>query len=188
MDDGPRRDTTAEALGRLRPVFDLPTGEDRGNATVGTVTAGNAPGITDGGAAVVVASERAVERHGLAPMARVVGYAQAEVAPRWLFLAPVEGVRALERRTGLAPADYDLVEMNEAFAAQVLADGRRLGLDWSKVNVNGGAIALGHPIGASGARIVATLLHELRRRGGRYGLATLCLGGGGSVAMAVERV
>jgi acetyl-CoA C-acetyltransferase len=187
-DEGPRRDTTAEALARLSPVFALPEGEDRGSATVGTVTAGNAPGITDGGAATVVASERAVERYGLTPMARIVGYAQAEVAPKWLFLAPVEGVRALERRTGLAPADYDLVEVNEAFAAQVLADGRQLGLDWSKVNVNGGAIALGHPIGASGARIVATLLHELARRGGRYGLATLCLGGGGSVAMALERV
>jgi acetyl-CoA C-acetyltransferase len=188
VDEGPRRDTTPEALARLAPVFALPEGEDRGSATVGTVTAGNAPGITDGGAAVVVASERAVERHGLTPMARIVGYAQAEVAPRWLFLAPVAGVRALERRTGLAPADFDLVEINEAFAAQVLADGRQLGFDWSKVNVNGGAIALGHPIGASGARIVATLLHELARRGGRYGLATLCLGGGGSVAMALERV
>ncbi len=188
VDEGPRRDSTLEALGRLKPVFDLPDGEDRGVATVGTVTAGNAPGITDGAAAVVVASERAVERHGLAPMARVVGYAQAEVTPKWLFLAPVAGVRALERRTGLAPEDFDLVELNEAFAAQVLADGRELGLDWSRVNVNGGAIALGHPIGASGARIVATLVHELRRRGGRYGLATLCLGGGGSVAMAVERV
>ena len=188
VDEGPRRDSTAEALGRLAPVFELPTGEDRGSATVGTVTAGNAPGITDGAAAVVVASERAVEAHGLKPMARIVGYAQAEVTPRWLFLAPVAGVRALEAKTGLGPADYDLVEINEAFAAQVLADGRELGFDWSKVNVNGGAIALGHPIGASGARIVATLLHELERRGSRYGLATLCLGGGGSVAMAVERV
>jgi acetyl-CoA C-acetyltransferase len=187
-DEGPRRDTTLEALARLAPAFDLPDGGDRGSATVGTVTAGNAPGITDGAAALVVASERAVERHGLRPLARVVGYAQAEVAPKWLFLAPVEGVRALERRTGLSPADYDLVEMNEAFAAQVLADVRELGLDPAKVNVNGGAIALGHPIGASGARIMATLLHELGRRGGRYGLATLCLGGGGSVAMAVERV
>ena len=186
-DEGPRRDTTPEALARLAPVFDLPAGEDRGDATTGTVTAGNAPGITDGAAAVVVASERAVEARAR-PLARVVGYAQAEVTPKWLFLAPVEGVRALERRTGLAPADYDLVEINEAFAAQVLADGRELGLDWSRVNVNGGAIALGHPIGASGARIVATLLHELTRRGGRNGLATLCLGGGGSVAMAVERV
>ncbi|MHB8891796.1 MAG: thiolase family protein [Candidatus Limnocylindrales bacterium] len=188
VDESPRRDTTPEALARLKPVFELPTGEDRGDAVTGTVTAGNAPGITDGGAAVVVASERAVERHGLRPLARIVGYAQAEVAPKWLFLAPVAGVRALEAKTGLATADYDLVEINEAFAAQVLADGRELGFDWSKVNVNGGAIALGHPIGASGARIVATLVHELGRRGGRYGLATLCLGGGGSVAMAIERV
>jgi acetyl-CoA C-acetyltransferase len=188
IDESPRRDSTAEALARLAPVFDLPTGEDRGSATSGTVTAGNAPGITDGAAAVVVASERAVEAHGLKPLARIVGYAQAELTPRWLFLAPVAGVRVLEAKTGLAPRDYDLVEINEAFAAQVLADGRELGFDWSKVNVNGGAIALGHPIGASGARIVATLLHELDRRDGRYGLATLCLGGGGSVAMAVERV
>ncbi len=188
LDEGPRRDSTAEALARLSPVFPLPDGEDRGSATVGTVTAGNAPGITDGGAATVVVSERAVERYGLKPLARIVGYAQAETTPKWLFLAPIAGVRALEAKTGLAPADYDLVEVNEAFAAQVLADGRELGLDWAKVNVNGGAIALGHPIGASGARIVATLIHELVRRQGRYGLATLCLGGGGSVAMALERV
>ena len=187
-DEGPRRDTTAEALARLAPVFPLPDGEDRGDATRGTVTAGNAPGITDGAAATVVVSERVVERYGLRPLARIVGYAQAETTPRWLFLAPIAGVRALEAKTGLTPADFDLVEVNEAFAAQVLADGRELGFDWSKVNVNGGAIALGHPIGASGARIVATLLHELARRGGRYGLATLCLGGGGSVAMAFERV
>ena len=187
-DEGPRRDTTAEALARLKPAFAIPDGEDRGDATVGTVTAGNAPGITDGAAATVVASERAVERLGLSPLARIVGYAQAEVAPKWLFLAPIEGVRKLLERTGLTIPDFDLIEINEAFAAQTLADGRELGFDWSRVNVNGGAIALGHPIGASGARIVATLLHELRRRQGRYGLATLCLGGGGSVAMAVERV
>jgi len=187
-DESPRRDSTAEVLARLRPVFALPSGEDRGAAEEGTVTAGNAPGITDGAAATVVASERAVERWGLTPLARIVGYAQAEVAPRWLFMAPVAGVRRLEERTGLAVDGFDLIEINEAFAAQVLADGRALGLDWAKVNVNGGAIALGHPIGASGARIVATLLHELRRREGRYGLATLCLGGGGSVAMAFERV
>jgi acetyl-CoA C-acetyltransferase len=187
-DEGPRRDTTAEALARLKPVFDLPTGEDRGNATSGTVTAGNAPGITDGAAATVVVSERAVERFGLHPLARIVGYAQAEVAPKWLFLAPIEGVRRLLDRIELPMEAFDLVEINEAFAAQTLADGRELGFDWDKVNVNGGALALGHPIGASGARIVATLLHELRRREGRYGLATLCLGGGGSVAMAVERV
>jgi acetyl-CoA C-acetyltransferase len=188
VDESPRPDTTVEALARLAPVFPLPDGDDRGAATTGTVTAGNAPGITDGAAATIVASERAVERHGLKPLARIVGYAQAEVAPKWLFLAPITGVRNLERRTGLGVDAFDLIEINEAFAAQTLADGRELGFDWSKVNVNGGAIALGHPIGASGARIVATLLHELARRGGRYGLATLCLGGGGSVAMAFERV
>ena len=187
-DENPRRDTTAEALARLKPAFALPDGEDRGDATTGTVTAGNAPGITDGAAATVVASERAVERLGLRPLARIVGYAQAEVAPKWLFLAPVEGVRRLLDRIELPLEAFDLIEINEAFAAQTLADGRELGFDWDRVNVNGGAIALGHPIGASGARIVATLLHELRRREGRYGLATLCLGGGGSVAMAVERV
>jgi acetyl-CoA C-acetyltransferase len=187
-DENPRRDTTAEALARLKPAFALPDGEDRGDATTGTVTAGNAPGITDGAAATVVASERAVERLGLTPLARIVGYAQAEVAPKWLFLAPVEGVRRLLDRIELPLEAFDLIEINEAFAAQTIADGRELGFDWDKVNVNGGAIALGHPIGASGARIVATLLHELRRREGRYGLATLCLGGGGSVAMAVERV
>jgi len=187
-DENPRRDTTTEALARLKPVFALPDGEDRGDATSGTVTAGNAPGITDGAAATIVASERAVERLGLTPLARIVGYAQAEVAPKWLFLAPVEGVRRLLDRIELPIEAFDLIEINEAFAAQTLADGRELGFDWGKVNVNGGAIALGHPIGASGARIVATLLHELRRREGRYGLATLCLGGGGSVAMAVERV
>jgi acetyl-CoA C-acetyltransferase len=188
IDEGPRRDSTTEALARLRPVFALPDGEDRGDAMEGTVTAGNAPGITDGGAATVLASERAVERLGLHPLARIVGYAQAEVAPKWLFLAPVEGVRRLLDRIELPIEAFDLVEINEAVAALTLADGRELGFDWDKVNVNGGAIALGHPIGASGARIVATLLHELARRGGRYGLATLCLGGGGSVAAAFERV
>jgi acetyl-CoA C-acetyltransferase len=187
-DEGPRRDTSLEALARLKPVFDLPSGADRGDATTGTVTAGNAPGITDGAAATVVASERVVERHGLKPLARIVGYSQAEVEPKWLFLAPVTGVRRLLDRIELPLEAFDLIEINEAFAAQTLADGRELGFDWDKVNVNGGSIALGHPIGASGARIVATLLHELARRDGRYGLATLCLGGGGSVAMALERV
>jgi len=188
VDEGPRRDSTIEGLARLRPVFELPEGQDRGDATSGTVTAGNAPGITDGAAATVVASERTVERYGLKPLARIVGYAQAEVEPKWLFLAPVEGVRRLLDRIELPIEAFDLIEINEAFAAQTLADGRELGFDWDKVNVNGGAIALGHPIGASGARVVATLLHELKRRDGRYGLATLCLGGGGSVAMAFERV
>ncbi len=187
-DEAPRRDTTPEALARLKPAFELPTGEDAPSDGTGTVTAGNAPGINDGAAATVVASERAVERYGLRPLARIVGYAQAEVEPKWLFLAPVAGVRRLLDRIEMPIDAFDLIEINEAFAAQTLADGRELGFDWSKVNVNGGAIALGHPIGASGARIVATLLHELRRREGRYGLATLCLGGGGSVAMAFERV
>jgi acetyl-CoA C-acetyltransferase len=188
VDESPRRDSTIEAVARLKPAFDLPEGDDRGEATTGTVTAGNAPGITDGAAATIVASERAVEQLGLTPLARIVGYAQAEVAPKWLFLAPVQGVQRLLDRIELPLEAFDLIEINEAFAAQVLADGRELGFDFSKVNVNGGAIALGHPIGASGARVVATLLHELQRREGRYGLATLCLGGGGSVAMAFERV
>jgi acetyl-CoA C-acetyltransferase len=189
-DEGPRTDTTLEALARLKPVFSLPDPEPESNVGMpdGTVTSGNAPGITDGAAATVVASERAVERYGLQPLARIVGYAQAEVQPKWLFLAPIKGVQKLLAKIEMPIDAFDLVEINEAFAAQVLADGRELGFDWSKVNVNGGAIALGHPIGASGARIVATLLHELRRREGRYGLATLCLGGGGSVAMAFERV
>jgi acetyl-CoA C-acetyltransferase len=187
-DEGPRADSSLEALARLKPVFALPDGEDRGDTTQGTVTAGNSPGITDGAAATVVASERAVEKLGLKPMARIVGYSQAEVAPKWLFLAPVKGVGKLLDKINMGIGDFDLIEINEAFAAQTLADGRELGFDWTKVNVNGGAIALGHPIGASGARIVATLLYELRRREGRYGLATLCLGGGGSVAMAFERV
>ena len=192
-DEGPRRNTSAEQLAKLRPAFDLPAADPNdplmANATISaSVTAGNSPGLTDGAAATVVVSERVIERYGLKPLARIVGYAQAEVEPRWLFLAPVEGVRKLLNRIEMPLEAFDLIEINEAFAAQVLADGRELGFDWDKVNVNGGAIALGHPIGASGARIVATLLHELARRDGRYGLATLCLGGGGSVAMAFERV
>ena len=174
-DENPRADTSAEALARLKPAFQ-PDG--------GTVTAGNAPGITDGAAALVLASEAALD--GATPMARITGYAQADVAPEWLFEAPIHGVRRLLEKLDLGLDDFDLIEINEAFAAQVLADGNELGFDWDKVNVNGGAIALGHPIGASGARVLVTLLHELRRRGGRRGLATLCLGGGGAVALAVE--
>jgi acetyl-CoA C-acetyltransferase len=176
-DEAPRSDTNLDALARLRPAFQ-PEG--------GTVTAGNAPGITDGAAAVVLASESALD--GAQPIARITGYAQADVAPEWLFEAPISGVKRLVERLGWSIADFDLIEINEAFAAQVLADGNGLGFDWDKVNVNGGAIALGHPIGASGARVLTTLLHELRRRGGGKGLATLCLGGGGAVAMAVETV
>jgi acetyl-CoA C-acetyltransferase len=178
-DENPRPDTSIEALARLKPAFQ-PDG--------GSVTAGNAPGITDGAAALVIASEAVVDADGLQPMARITGYAQADVAPEWLFEAPIHGVKRLIERVGGSLDDYDLIEINEAFAAQVLADGNALGFDWDRVNVNGGAIALGHPIGASGARVLTTLLYELRRRGGRRGLATLCLGGGGAVAMAVESV
>jgi acetyl-CoA C-acetyltransferase len=178
-DENPRSDTSIEALTRLKPAFQ-PEG--------GTVTAGNAPGITDGAAALVLASEEAVARDGVRPIARITGYAQADVAPEWLFEAPIDGVRRLLEKLDLELDEFDLIEINEAFAAQVLADGNALGFDWDRVNVNGGAIALGHPIGASGARVLTTLLHELRRRGGRRGLATLCLGGGGAVALAVEMV
>jgi acetyl-CoA C-acetyltransferase len=176
-DEGPRADTSAEALAKLKPAFQ-PDG--------GTVTAGNAPGITDGAAALVIGSEEAL--NGVQPIARITGYAQADVAPEWLFEAPITGVRRLIEKVGGSIDDFDLIEINEAFAAQVLADGNELGFDWDRVNVNGGAIALGHPIGASGARVLTTLLHELRRRGGGKGLATLCLGGGGAVAMAIETV
>ena len=178
-DENPRADSTLEALARLKPAFQ-PDG--------GTVTAGNAPGITDGAAALVLASAEAVARDGLTPIARILGYAQADVAPEWLFEAPIVGVRRLLEKLDVTLDAFDLVEINEAFAAQVLADGNALGFDWDRVNVNGGAIALGHPIGASGARVLTTLLYELRRRGGGRGLATLCLGGGGAVALAVETV
>jgi acetyl-CoA C-acetyltransferase len=176
-DENPRADTSLEALARLKPAF---------QPDKGTVTAGNAPGITDGAAAVVIGSDALVEADGLQPLARITGYAQADVAPEWLFEAPIHGVRRLIEKVGGTLDDFDLIEINEAFAAQVLADGNALGFDWDRVNVNGGAIALGHPIGASGARVLTTLLYELRRRGGGKGLATLCLGGGGAVAMAIE--
>jgi acetyl-CoA C-acetyltransferase len=178
-DENPRSDTSLEALTRLKPAF---------QSEGGTVTAGNAPGITDGAAALVLVSEAAMAREGVRPIARITGYAQADVAPEWLFEAPIDGVRRLLGKLDLKLDEFDLIEINEAFAAQVLADGNALGFDWDRVNVNGGAIALGHPIGASGARVLTTLLHELRRRGGRRGLATLCLGGGGAVALAVEMV
>jgi acetyl-CoA C-acetyltransferase len=178
-DENPRADTSLEALAKLKPAF-KPDG--------GTVTAGNAPGITDGAAAVVLASEEAINRDQLTPIARITGYTQADVAPEWLFEAPIEGVRRLLAKLELNLDAFDLIEINEAFAAQVLADGNALGFDWDRVNVNGGAIALGHPIGASGARVLTTLLYELRRRGGGLGLATLCLGGGGAVALALETV
>ncbi len=175
-DECPRRDTSLEALARLKPAFQPD----------GIVTAGNSPGITDGAAALVVMSRGKAEELGLRPLARIVAYAQAAVEPLKIFTAPIFAVRKLWAKTGTSVNDYDLYEVNEAFAAQVVADGKELGLPWERVNVNGGAIALGHPIGCSGARVLVTLIYALRQRGLRRGLATLCLGGGEAVAMAVE--
>jgi acetyl-CoA acetyltransferase (EC 2.3.1.9) len=175
-DECPRRDTSLEALARLKPAFQPD----------GIVTAGNSPGITDGAAALVVMSRGKAEELGLRPLARIVAYAQAAVEPLKIFTAPIFAVRKLWAKTGTTVDDYDLYEINEAFAAQVVADGKELGLPWEKVNVNGGAIALGHPIGCSGARILVTLIYALRQRGLRRGLASLCLGGGEAVAMAIE--
>jgi acetyl-CoA C-acetyltransferase len=178
-DEGPRRDTTLEVLKTLKPAF----------KEGGKVTAGNAPGLNDGAAAVVVASRAYAEAIGSKPLARVVGYAQAALEPKYLFAAPVKAMPLLLNKVGWTFEDVDLVELNEAFAAQVLADGYILkdqGWDWNKVNVNGGAIALGHPIGASGARIMTTLIYALKDRGLKRGLASLCLGGSEAVAMAIE--
>lgn len=177
-DESPRRDTSAETLARLKPAFE----QD------GTVTAGNAPSVNDGAAALVVASGAAVKRTGAKPLARITGYASGGTSPEMIFYAPVVAVRKLMERTGRAIGDYDLIEANEAFAVQALVDGRELGWDWNRVNVRGGAIALGHPIGASGARILVTLVHALLDTGGGSGLATLCLGGGNAVALSVEMV
>jgi acetyl-CoA C-acetyltransferase len=175
-DETPKPDTTVEVLQRLRPAFQKD----------GKVTAGNAPGLNDGASALVVAARAAADELGMQVLARITGYAQVAVAPKNLFFAPVEAVRKLVARIGCDLNDFDLIEANEAFAAQALADGNELGWDWDRVNVNGGAIALGHPIGASGARILTTLIHALIDRGGSKGLATLCLGGGGAVALAIE--
>jgi acetyl-CoA C-acetyltransferase len=177
QDESPRVGTTVEILGKLRPAFK----QD------GTVTAGNASGINDGSAALVVMSaERAVEL-GLKPLARIRGYASSALEPSLMGLGPIEAARLLFKKTGVSLGDIDLFEMNEAFAAQSLAVGHDLGIPSEKLNVNGGAIALGHPIGASGARILVTLLHELEKRDGKLGLAALCIGGGQGVAMLVER-
>ena len=177
-DEHPRDDATLEGLAKLPPVFDPKSG---------TVSAGNSSGITDGAAALLVMSEQRAEELGLTPLAWIGDTAEAGVPPDVMGLGPVPAVRALRERNGLAPADYDLVELNEAFAAQVLACQRELDLPSERLNVNGGAIALGHPIGATGARIVVTLLHELARRGARHGLATLCISGGLGLATAFER-
>jgi acetyl-CoA C-acetyltransferase len=186
-DESPRRDSSVESLGKLKPAFPTDAPKDMRPADL-TVTAGNASSLNDGASALVVASEAYARAHDLPIMARILAYATGAVSPQELFFAPVTAVRNLMRKDGHKIGDYDLIEANEAFAAQALADGAELGWDWSRVNVHGGAIALGHPIGASGARVLTTLLYAMRDRGARTGLATLCLGGGDAVAMSVERV
>jgi acetyl-CoA C-acetyltransferase len=181
-DEGPRKDTTAETLAKLKPVF---AGKDK-SAEV-SATAGNSSSLNDGAAALLVVSEQFAKDHGLEILARVTGYATGGGEPQDLFFAPIVAVQKLMKKTGAKISDYDLIEANEAFASQSIADARGLGWDDSRVNVNGGAIALGHPIGASGARILTTLLYALKDRGKRTGLATLCLGGGNAVALSVER-
>ena len=178
-DESPRRDTSLEVLAKLPAAF-KPDGK---------VTAGNAPGLNDGAAAVVVASEAKANELGKKPIARIVGYSQVAVDPKHIFIAPARAIPALLKKVGWTLADVDLIELNEAYAAQVLADGYAmsdLGWDWKKVNVNGGAIALGHPLGASGARVLSTLIYALKDRGLKRGIASLCLGGAEAVAMAIE--
>jgi acetyl-CoA C-acetyltransferase len=177
-DERVRPDTTMETLGKLRPAFQKD----------GTVTAGNAPGLNDGASALVVTSLAFAQAHGLAPLAKIRAYATGGGEPKDLFFAPIVAVQNLMKKDGTSIGDYDVIEANEAFAVQALADGRALGWDWSRVNVNGGAVALGHPIGASGARVLTTLLYALAARDKQLGLATLCLGGGNAVALSVERM
>jgi acetyl-CoA C-acetyltransferase len=176
-DEHPKHGTVLEALARLRPAFDKN----------GTVTAGNASGINDGGAAVVLMSAVDAERRGIQPLARIVSWATAGVDPAVMGSGPIPASRAALKKAGWKPDDLDLIEANEAFAAQACAVNKDLGWDTGKVNVNGGAIALGHPIGASGARILVTLLHEMARRDAKKGLATLCIGGGMGIAMCIAR-
>ena len=178
-DEGPRSDTTADSLGKLRPAF--------GKGDDATVTAGNASSLNDGGAALVVTSLAYAEAHGLAILGRVTAYATGAVEPQELFFAPITAVNNLMKKEGKTIGQYDLIEANEAFASQALANGAGLSWDWDRVNVNGGAIALGHPIGASGARVLTTLLYALKARNLDSGLATLCLGGGDAVALSVSR-
>ncbi|HSF93887.1 MAG TPA: acetyl-CoA C-acyltransferase family protein [Thermohalobaculum sp.] len=177
-DEHPKPETTAEDLAKLRPVFKKD----------GTVTAGNASGINDGAAAIVLAEAGAAQAAGLKPRARLIAYAHAGVRPQVMGLGPIPAVETLLKRTGLSVADFDVIESNEAFAAQAFAVNQGLGLDTAKVNPNGGAIALGHPIGATGAIITLKCLAELERTGGRYGLVTMCIGGGQGIAIAVERL
>jgi acetyl-CoA C-acetyltransferase len=187
VDEAPRRDTSLEQLGNLRPAFPKDAPKDMKPEEL-TVTAGNAPGLNDGASALVVVSEAYARAHGLDIMARITAYATGGGEPRDLFFAPIVAVQNLMKHAGTKIGDYDLIEANEAFAAQALADGNALGWDWDRVNVNGGAIALGHPIGASGARVLTTLLYAMRDRDAHTGLATLCLGGGNAVALSVERM
>jgi acetyl-CoA C-acetyltransferase len=175
-DENPRADTTMEALAKLPPAF-----KDDGKCT-----AGNSSAITDGAAAVVIASADKATELGIETLARITGFAQAAVEPKWVFFAPVHAVEKLMARTGRQIQDFDLLEINEAFASQTIANGRKLDLDWEKLNVNGGAIALGHPIGCSGTRLMVTLIHAMKERGAHLGLASLCLGGGEAVAMSIE--
>jgi len=178
-DESIRADSTLEGLAKLPAVT-----KDKG----GMITAGNAPGLNDGGAALVLMSGARVKERGARPLARVVAYATGGGEPKDLFFAPIDAVQKLMKKMGVSIAHFDLIEANEAFAAQAVADGKALGWDWDRVNVNGGAVALGHPIGASGARVLVTLVHALEQRNLKTGLATLCLGGGNAVALAVERV
>ncbi len=177
-DEGPRADTSVEALARLKPAF----------KPDGTVTAGNAPGVNDGAAALMVVSERKLKQKNLCPLARVIAYSTSGIEPALVMMAPLEAVRKVWTKTGWKAGDVDLYELNEAFSVQSVALIRELGLDPARVNVNGGAVALGHPIGASGARILVTLLYALQHAGKKRGIAALCLGGGNAVAMAVERL
>ncbi len=177
-DEGPRPDISIEKLAKLRPAFQKD----------GTVTAGNAPGLNDGSAATIVVSEKYMKEKGLKPLAKVIDYTVAGTPPIDLFFSPIYAVRKLMDKMGVDINHFDLIEANEAFSVQALVDGKELGWDWNKVNVNGGAVALGHPIGASGARVLVTLIYALKDRGLKTGLATLCLGGGNAVAMAIEIV
>jgi acetyl-CoA C-acetyltransferase len=186
-DESPRRDTSLEQLAKLRPAFPKDAPKDMSPSEL-TVTAGNAPGLNDGGSAIVVTSLGFAKAHGLKVLAKITGYATGGGEPRDLFFAPIIAVQNLMKQTGSKIGDYDLIEANEAFASQALADGSALGWDWDRVNVNGGAIAIGHPIGASGARVLTTLLYAMQNRDAHTGLATLCLGGGNAVALSVERM
>jgi acetyl-CoA C-acetyltransferase len=181
-DEGPRADTTIDSLAKLRPAF-----PGQGDAKDLTVTAGNASSLNDGGAALVVTSREYAKAHGLTVLAKITGYSTGAVKPQDLFFAPITAVQNLMKQSGGTIDDYDLIEANEAFASQALADGAGLGWKWDRVNVHGGAISLGHPIGASGARVLTTLLYAMQDRNVRTGLATLCLGGGDAVALSVER-